>query len=56
VKTLVEVGAANDTQTTVTGGIAPGDTLVVDRNPAIVDNIAVKPAPSPAPKPSNGAT
>jgi RND family efflux transporter MFP subunit len=53
VKTAVVLGASNDTQTIVTRGIKPGDTVVVDRNPAIVDNVPVKavvqPSPSPAP-------
>jgi RND family efflux transporter MFP subunit len=57
IKTPVELGATNDTQTIVTRGIRPGDTVVIDRNPAIVDNVAVKaaPEPSPAPSPSGGA-
>jgi len=59
IKTPVALGAANDTQTVVTRGIKPGDTVVVDRNPAIVDNVAVKAAPqsspSPSPAPSGGA-
>ena len=53
IKTPVELGAANDTQTIVTRGITPGDTVVVDRNPAIVDNIAVKAAPRPSPLPTS---
>lgn len=57
IKTPVELGPANDTQTIVTRGIRTGETLVVDRNPAIIDNVAVKaaPQPSPAPSPSGGA-
>lgn len=57
IKTPVALGTANDTQTIVTGGIRPGETIVVDRNPAIVDNVAVKaaPQPSPTPSPSGGA-
>ncbi len=51
-RTFVRLGAANDTQTIVTSGIKPGDTVVEDRNPAIVDNMAVKPAPAPSPQPS----
>jgi RND family efflux transporter MFP subunit len=56
-KTAVVLGAANDTQTIVARGIKAGDTVVVDRNPAIVDNVAVKaaPQPSPAPTASGGA-
>jgi RND family efflux transporter MFP subunit len=52
IKTPVVLGAANDTQTVVTRGVQPGDTVVVDRNPAIADNVAVKAAPSPAPAPT----
>jgi RND family efflux transporter MFP subunit len=57
VKTPVAIGPENDAQTIVTRGLRPGDTVVVDRNPAIVDNVAVKAAPpsSPAPKASGGA-
>jgi HlyD family secretion protein len=54
IKTPVRLGAANDTQTIVVHGIAPGDVIVDDRNPAIGDNIAVKAAPSPSPAPSPG--
>ncbi len=49
VKTPVELGAANDTQTIVTRGLRPGDVVIVDRNPAIIDDVAVKPAASPSP-------
>jgi multidrug efflux pump subunit AcrA (membrane-fusion protein) len=56
-KTNVVAGATNDTQTVITHGLKPGDTVVVDRNPAIADNVAVKaaPEPSPAPSASSGA-
>jgi multidrug efflux pump subunit AcrA (membrane-fusion protein) len=58
IKTPVALGAANDTQTVVTRGIKPGDTVIVDRNPAIVDNVAIKAAPqsSPAPAPTSRGT
>jgi RND family efflux transporter MFP subunit len=49
VRTPVRLGAANDTQTIVAAGLEPGDRVVVDRNPAIVENVPVRPAPSPAP-------
>lgn len=52
VRTVVDVGAANDTQTIVTRGLTPGQRIVVDRDPAIVDNVEVRPAPSPAPAPA----
>ncbi len=51
-KTFIETGATNDTQTIVKRGIEPGQRIVVDRNPAIDDNVAVKAAPSPSPAPS----
>ncbi|GAC1405548.1 MAG: hypothetical protein NVSMB64_10530 [Candidatus Velthaea sp.] len=57
VKTPVTLGTSNESQTIVTKGVAAGDVIVVDRNPAVVDAIAVKPAPSPSPsaKPSSPA-
>lgn len=55
-KTPVTTGAANDTQTVVTRGIKPGEIVVVDRNPAIVDNAAVKAAPQPSPAPAPAAS
>ncbi len=55
IKTPVELGPANDTQTIVTRGVGPGDTVVVDRNPAIVNNAAVKALPPPSPAPGPGA-
>jgi RND family efflux transporter MFP subunit len=57
IKTPVALGTANDTATIVTRGIRPGETVVVDRNPAIVDDTTVTAAPEPSPLPSssNGA-
>ncbi len=55
IRTPVELGAASDTQTVVTSGITPGETVVVDRNPAIVDDIAITPAAEPSPAPSAGS-
>jgi HlyD family secretion protein len=52
VKTPVALGPANDTQTVITRGVSAGDTVVVDRNPAIVENVAVKAAPQPSPAPT----
>lgn len=54
-KTRVTLGATNETQTIVTRGLSPGQIVVDDRNPAIVDDVAVKPAPSPTPAPSGSA-
>ncbi len=47
-KTPVTLGAANDTQTIVAGGIRPGQTVVADSNAAIVEGTTVKPAPDTA--------
>jgi HlyD family secretion protein len=57
IKRPVTLGAVNDTQTVVRSGLRAGDTVVVDRNPAIVDGVAIKPqaSPSPAPSPSGAA-
>jgi HlyD family secretion protein len=52
VKTPVVLGASNDTDTIVRSGLRPGDVVVVDTNPAIVEDVAVKAAPSPSPAPS----
>jgi multidrug resistance efflux pump len=56
-KTPVALGASNDTQTIITRGLSVGEIVVDDQNPAIVENIAIKPAAtaSPAPKSSGGA-
>ncbi|MFN2459260.1 MAG: efflux RND transporter periplasmic adaptor subunit [Candidatus Velthaea sp.] len=55
VKTPVTLGAANESQSMVTKGVSVGDVVIVDRSPAVVDNVVVKPAPSPSPRPSNAA-
>lgn len=54
-KTPVQLGTASDAQTIVTRGLRPGDVVVVDRNPAIVENVVVKAAPRPSPAASPGA-
>jgi RND family efflux transporter MFP subunit len=41
VKSAVTLGAANETQTVVTRGLAPGDVVVNDRNVAIAAGVAV---------------
>jgi len=56
VKTPIALGVANESQTIVKSGLALGDVIVVDRNPAIADGTAVKAAPSPSPKPSATGT
>jgi HlyD family secretion protein len=57
VKKMVVTGAANESVSIVTSGIALGDVVIVDRNPGIVDNVVVRaaPSPSPSPKASNPA-
>jgi membrane fusion protein (multidrug efflux system) len=55
VKTTIETGAANDTQTIVRSGLAAGEVVVAEHNAAIVEGVAVKAAPSPSPGPSTGA-
>lgn len=50
-KAYVTLGATNESQAIVTSGLKPGDVVVSDRSPAIVENIAVKAAPSPSPSP-----
>jgi RND family efflux transporter MFP subunit len=52
-KRPVKVGLSNDTQAIVTGGVAPGDTIIADRNVGITDGMHVSPtfAPSASPSP-----
>ena len=55
VKTYVSPGVSNDTQTVILRGLAPGELLVADKNPAIVAGAAITPAPSPSPGAAGGA-
>ncbi len=48
-KRLVRVGRVADTQTWVTSGLAPGDTIVTTKVPGLADGRLVKPLPSPSP-------
>jgi HlyD family secretion protein len=48
-KTPVRTGKANDSQTIVLSGIAPGDTIVAQKNVALKDGAQVTPAPSASP-------
>jgi len=48
-RTAVTVGASNDAFTIIASGLHPGDRVVAERNIAIVPNVLVKAAPSPAP-------
>jgi len=49
-----EFGATNDAQSIVTRGVAPGDVVVVERNPGIVDGLRVTPTSPPSASPSPG--
>ncbi len=51
-KTAVATGESNDQQTVITGGLNAGDVVVADKNAAVVEGTAVKPAPQPAPSAS----
>jgi HlyD family secretion protein len=50
----VTLGATNDAQSIVTHGVAPGDVVVVERNPGIVDGLRVTPTSPPSASPSPG--
>jgi len=43
----VRVGTANDSQTTIAGGLVPGDTIVAERNTGIIAAMRVKPTTAP---------
>jgi HlyD family secretion protein len=51
-KRLIRVGRVADTQTWVTSGLGPGDTIVAVKVPGLADR-RVKPLPSPSASPSN---
>jgi hypothetical protein len=55
VQTPVTLGAANETQTVVKHGLAPGDVVVDDRNVAIGAGAAVTAAAVASPAPSASA-
>jgi HlyD family secretion protein len=48
-KRLVRVGKVADTQTWVRSGLAPGETIVANKVPALTDGRRVKPLPSASP-------
>jgi HlyD family secretion protein len=48
-KRPIGVGRVADTQTWVTSGLAPGDTVVATKVPGLTDGRRVKPLPSPSP-------
>jgi HlyD family secretion protein len=50
----VKLGAQNDTEAVVTAGLRDGDLVVAEKNPTVVANAPVKPAPAPSPQ--TGAT
>lgn len=45
----VALGAANDSATVIAHGVQAGDVVIVDRNAAVTDGIAVRPLPSATP-------
>ncbi|HUA08632.1 MAG TPA: efflux RND transporter periplasmic adaptor subunit [Candidatus Acidoferrales bacterium] len=55
VKTYISTTLANDTQSLVTSGLAPGDRLIDDKNTALVAGSTVKAAPSPSPSPGGAS-
>ena len=52
-RTSVTLGAQSDSEAVVTTGIADGDVIVADRNPDVVADASVKPAPSASPSSSS---
>jgi len=53
-KRPVTLGATNDAQSIVTHGVAPGEVVIVERNPGIVDGLRVTPTSPPSASPSPG--
>lgn len=51
-KRPVRVGKVGDTNTWITSGLAPAETIVAQKTPGLIDGKAVKPLPSPSPSPS----
>jgi RND family efflux transporter MFP subunit len=52
VRSNVHLGPQSDTRAVVSSGIAAGDVVVADKNPALAPNVRVTAAPSPSPGPS----
>jgi HlyD family secretion protein len=54
----VKLGTQNDTQAVVTAGLHDGAVIVAEKNDAVTDDAAVKPAPTPSPgdEPSPAST
>lgn len=50
-KRIVATGLSNDASTVVTRGLNVGDVIIAEKNPAIVEGTAVKPAPAGSPSP-----
>lgn len=46
VRRPVKTGASNDSQTVIAAGLHVGDVIVAEKNPVIVDGMALKPAPA----------
>lgn len=51
-KRSVTIGASSDTQTLVTSGVKPGESVIADRSVAIVDGVRVAPTVVPSTKPT----
>ena len=54
-RVAVKIGGQNDSQAVVTSGLRDGDTVISEKNPAIVADAQVTPAPSPSPGTSPAA-
>ncbi len=54
-RAAVTTAVQNDSQAVVTAGLHDGDTVVAEKNPEVVANAAVTPAPSPSPGTSPAA-
>jgi len=52
-KTRITTGRANDTQTVVTSGLAPGEAVVAQKTPGLQDKEAVTSAPTASPAPAS---
>jgi RND family efflux transporter MFP subunit len=51
-KRFVTLGATNDTMAIVTSGVKPGETVVIDRNPALAAGTRVEPTTVPSTRPA----
>ncbi len=51
-KIPIVVGRVGDSSTLVRSGLVPGEEIVIQKNPALKDGVAIKPLPSPSPSAS----